>query len=224
MSISYNKEERIEICAKHIEKGVVIIDVDATYIEDTVKIGKGTVIYPGNILEGNTIIGNDAVIGPNNRIVDCEIGDKVNIQSSVLTESKVGNETRVGPFAYLRPNSVIGNGAKIGDFVEIKNSNIGDSTSVAHLTYIGDSDVGKDVNFGCGTAVANYDGKKKYRTTIGNRCFIGCNTNLVAPVNLGEGVYTAAGTTVTKDAPDNSLVIGRAKETIVEDWAKGKYK
>lgn len=213
-----------ETCTKLILSGVVILSPESTYIEDTVKIGEGTIIYPNNIIEGNTRIGKNAILGPNNRIVDCEIGDNVNIQFSVLTESKVGDETRVGPFAYLRPNSVIGKGAKIGDFVEIKNSNIGDSTSVAHLSYIGDSDVGKEVNIGCGTKTANYDGKNKYRTTIGDKCFIGCNTALVAPVNLGNGVYTAAGTTVTKDAPDNALVIGRAKETIIEDWAKGKYK
>lgn len=224
MAISINQEEREKICKKHIENGVIIIDINTTYIEDTVKIGKGTVIYPNNVIEGDTVIGIDAILGPNNRIKDCEIGDRVDIQYSVLIESKVGEETRVGPFAYLRPNSIIGQKAKIGDFVEIKNSNIGDNTSVAHLTYIGDSDVGANVNFGCGTAIANYDGKNKYRTTIGDKCFIGCNTNLVAPVNLGEGVYTAAGTTVTKDAPDYSLVIGRAYDKIIPDWAKGKYK
>lgn len=213
-----------DVCKKHIENGVNIIDVNSTYIEEHVVIGKGTVIYPNNVIEGNSVIGENVVIGPNNRIVDCKIGNGVDIQYSVLIESKVGEGARVGPFAYLRPNSVIGNNAKIGDFVEIKNSNIGDKTSVAHLTYIGDSDVGENVNFGCGTAVANYDGKNKHRCVIGDKCFIGCNTNLVAPVNLGEGVYTAAGTTVTKDAPDYSLVIGRPEENIVEQWAKGKYK
>lgn len=213
-----------ETCANLILSGVVILAPENTYIEDTVKIGEGTVIYPNNVIEGNTVIGKNAIIGPNNRIVDCEIGDNANIQFSVLTESKIGEETRVGPFAYLRPNSVIGKGAKIGDFVEVKNSNVGDNTSVAHLTYVGDSDVGEYVNFGCGTAIANYDGNKKHRTTIGDKCFIGCNTNLVAPVSLGNGVYTAAGTTVTKDVPDNALVIGRAKESIIEQWAKGKYK
>lgn len=221
-NLSY--EQRIEICKKHIENGVNIIDVNSTYIDENVVIGKGTVIYPNNVIEGNTQIGEEAILGPNNRIVDSKIGDKVDVQYSVLLESEVGEESRVGPFAYLRPNSVIGQKAKIGDFVEIKNSNIGQNTSVAHLTYIGDSDVGEHVNFGCGTAIANYDGKNKYRTIIGDKCFIGCNTNLVAPVNLGEGVYTAAGTTVTKDAPDYSLVIGRAKDTIIPNWAKGKYK
>lgn len=224
MSISINQEERKKICEKHIENGVVIIDVNSTYIEDTVIIGKGTIIYPNNVIEGSCVIGNDVVLGPNNRIKDSQIADKVDVQYSVIVESIIGEESRIGPFAYLRPNSVISRKAKIGDFVEIKNSNIGENTSVAHLTYIGDSDVGTDVNFGCGTAVANYDGKKKHRTTIGNKCFIGCNTNLVAPVNLGEGVYTAAGTTVTKDAPGYSLVIGRAQEKVIPNWAKEKYK
>lgn len=224
MGISFNQSERIDICKKHIENGVNIIDINTTYIDESVEIGRGTIIYPNNIIEGDTIIGNNNILGPNNRIVDSKIGNGTNIQYSVLTQAQVGNETRVGPFAYLRPDSVISNNAKIGDFVEIKNSNIGEGTSVAHLTYIGDSDVGQYVNFGCGTAIANYDGKNKHRTTIGDKCFIGCNTNLVAPVKLGEGAYTAAGTTVTKDVPDESLVIGRPTENIIEGWAKGKYK
>lgn len=209
---------------KHMKNGVTIIDPNTTYIDETVEIGKDTVIYPGNILEGKTKIGENCVLGQNNRIIDSEISDNVDIMSSVVKESKIGHGTHVGPFAYLRPNSVVGENARIGDFVELKNSNIGNNTKVSHLTYVGDSDVGSEVNFGCGTVTVNYDGINKTRTTIGNKAFIGCNTNLIAPVKLGDGAYTAAGTTVTDDVPENALVIGRARQEIKEGWAKGKTK
>ena len=225
--IQYAKElaELRRVCnEKHMRNGVVIIDPLVTYIDESVEIGEGTVIYPGNILEGKTVIGKNCVLGPNNRITDSTILDEADVTNSVLIESKVGSKTHVGPFAYLRPNSVVGNNARIGDFVELKNSNIGDGTKVSHLTYVGDSDVGSEVNFGCGTVTVNYDGKNKYRTTIGDKVFIGCNTNLVAPVKLGDGAYTAAGTTITKDVPENSLAIGRVRQEVKEGWAKGKTK
>ena len=131
----------------------------------------------------------------------------------------MGKFTSVGPFAYIRPNCTIGDHIKLGDFVEVKNSVIGDGTKVSHLTYIGDSDVGRNCNFGCGTVTVNYDRVKKYRTTIGDDCFIGCNTNLVAPVTLGDGAYTAAGTTVTDNVPSQALAIGRARQSNKRDWA-----
>ena len=185
--IQYAKDlyEARKLCnEKHMKNGVTIIDPNVTYIDDTVKIGEGTIIYPGNILEGQTEIGKNCVLGPNNRITDSIILDEADVTNSVIIESKVGSKTHVGPFAYLRPNSNVGNNARIGDFVELKNSNIGDGTKVSHLTYVGDSDVGSEVNFGCGTVTVNYDGKNKNRTTIGNKVFIGCNTNLIAPVKL----------------------------------------
>lgn len=218
------EEKRKIINERHMKNGVTIIDPKVTYIDENVEIGEGTVIYPGNILEGNTKIGINCILGQNNRIVDSIIDDGADVMSSVLIESKVGEGTHVGPFAYLRPNSNVGKNARIGDFVELKNSNIGDGTKVSHLTYVGDSDVGSEVNFGCGTVTVNYDGINKHRTTIGNKVFIGCNTNLVSPVNLGDGAYTAAGTTVTEDVPENALVIGRVRQEVKEGWAKGKTK
>lgn len=218
------EEKRKIINERHMKNGVTIIDPKVTYIDENVEIGEGTVIYPGNILEGNTKIGINCILGQNNRIVDSIIDDGADVMSSVLIESKVGEGTHVGPFAYLRPNSNVGKNARIGDFVELKNSNIGDGTKVSHLTYVGDSDVGSEVNFGCGTVTVNYDGINKHRTTIGNKVFIGCNTNLVSPVKLGDGAYTAAGTTVTEDVPENALVIGRVRQEVKEGWAKGKTK
>lgn len=222
--ISCDHETRKVINQLYLEKGVVILDIDTTYIESGIEIGKGTIIYPNNIIEGNTVIGENCVLGPNNHIKDCKIGDKNSITNSVLTESVVGSGSFIGPFAYLRPNCVIGDNVKVGDFVEIKNSNIGDKTKISHLTYVGDSDVGENVNFGCGTVTVNYNGKEKNRTVIEDNAFIGCNTNLVAPVTVGKGAYTAAGTTVTKDVPTDALVIGRVKQEVKENWAKGKTK
>ncbi|MBQ8732379.1 MAG: hypothetical protein IJY82_06090 [Oscillospiraceae bacterium] len=187
-------------------------------IEPGVLIGKGAQIFPGTILRGKTVIGEGCVIGPNSTITDSVVGAGSKILSSVLTQSTVGENTTIGPFTQLRPNSVVGNRVKIGDFVEIKNSTIGDETSVAHLTYVGDSDVGRKVNFGCGVVTVNYDGAKKHRTTIGDYAFIGCNTNLVSPVAIGENAYTAAGTTITEDIPDDSLAIGRPRLEVKKDW------
>jgi len=215
---------RKKINYKHMTNGVTIINPDNTYIGEDVVIGSDTVIYPGNILEGNTVIGSKCVLAQNNRITDTVIGNETEIVSSVLIESKVGNNTHVGPFAWLRPKSNVGDNIRIGDFVEIKNSNIGNGTKVSHLTYVGDSDIGENVNFGCGTVTVNYDGINKHRTVVGNNVFIGCNTNLVAPVKVGDRVYTAAGTTVTKDVPDDALVIGRCRQEIKENWTKGKIK
>ena len=218
------REKRRIINEKHMKNGVTIIDPEATYIDESVEIGEGTVIYPGNILEGCTKIGKNCALGQNNRIVDSIIDDEADVMSSVIMESKVGTGTHVGPFAYLRPNSIVGKNARIGDFVELKNSNIGDNTKVSHLTYVGDSDVGSEVNFGCGTVTVNYDGINKHRTTIGNKVFIGCNTNLIAPVKLGKAVYTAAGTTVTRDVPDYALAIDRGVMKVNEGYTLRKLK
>ena len=203
---------------KFKDNGVIFVDERAVWIDDTVKIGKGTVIEPNVYLKGDTVIGENAIIGFCTEIVNSKIGDNVDIKLSVITDSEIGEGTTVGPFAYVRPNCKVGKKVKIGDFVEIKNSNIDDGTKLAHLTYVGDADVGKNINFGCGTVVVNYDGKKKHRTVIEDNAFIGCNTNLVSPVKVGKNAFTAAGSTITEDVPENSLAIARNRQTIKEEW------
>ncbi|MCQ2551241.1 MAG: UDP-N-acetylglucosamine diphosphorylase [Clostridia bacterium] len=207
---------------KHLTNGVKFIDIEHAYIDDQVVIGKGTVIYPNVVIEGDSVIGEDCVIGLSTRIKDSKIGDKVEVQNSVILESEVGDETSVGPFAYLRPGSKIGKKCKVGDFVEVKNSTLGDGSKSAHLTYIGDSDVGSGVNIGCGVVFVNYDGTNKFRSQVEDDAFIGCNTNLVSPVKVGKGAYIAAGSTVTKDVPSDALCVAREKEYIKPNWAKEK--
>lgn len=206
------EKKRIEINLKHMENGVEFIDINQAYIDETVRIGKGTVIYPCVVLQGDTVIGENCLIGQNTRIVDSYVGRGTDVQSSVIIESSVGEETHVGPFAYMRPGSHVGNHCKVGDFVEVKNSTMGDGAKASHLTYIGDSDVGKDVNLGCGVVFVNYNGHIKQRCVVEDGAFVGCNTNLVAPVRVGEKAYIAAGSTVTKDVPAGALRISRAKE------------
>lgn len=213
---------RAKLIKYHLQNGVTMIDKSSTYIDFDVEIGKDTIIYPNCMIESGTVIGENCIIGPSSKITESKIGDGVSVMSSVLIQASVGDETTVGPFAYLRPNSNIGKKARIGDFVEIKNSNIGNGTKVSHLTYVGDSDVGEKVNFGCGTVTVNYDGKNKFRTTIEDNAFIGCNTNLVAPVTVKAGAYTAAGTTITKEVPEDALAIGRVRQENKEGWAGKK--
>ena len=205
--------------ARLVRKGVRVIDPDSVYAGPNVQVGSGTVLLPGTILRGKTVIGANCEIGPNTMIRDCHIGDRVTVNSSQLNESIVEHDTSIGPFAYVRPNCRVGSHVKVGDFVELKNSNIGDETKISHLTYVGDSDVGRHVNFGCGTVTVNYDGAAKFRTTIGDDAFIGCNTNLVAPVTVGNGAYTAAGSTITDDVPADSLAIARSTQTNKKQWA-----
>ncbi len=203
-----------------MNEGVTILDPDTTYIADTVTIGMDTVIYPQTLLEGHTVIGENCQIGPCTRLTDMTVGDETTMQFTTAMESTVGSFTKVGPYAYIRPNCRIGDHIKVGDFVEVKNSVIGDGTKISHLTYVGDSDVGQNINFGCGTVTVNYDGKKKYRTTIEDNVFIGCNANLVAPVTLKEGSYVAAGSTITKDVPPKALAVARNRQTNLEGWSK----
>lgn len=211
---------RNRINIMHMENGVTLIDHKTTYIGPDVKIGRDTIIYPNNILEGNTEIGENCLLYQNSRIKDSIIGSEVDIQSSVILDSKIGDNTTVGPFAYIRPDTVIGKSARIGDFVEIKKSTIGDGTKVSHLTYIGDAEVGAECNFGCGTVVVNYDGKEKHKTTIGDNSFIGCNTNLVSPVKVGNNSYIAAGSTITAEVKEGDLAIARAKQRNISGWVE----
>lgn len=211
---------RIERNLEYLDAGVVFIDLKAVYIDEGVRIGKGTVIYPCVVLEGDVEIGENCTIGQNTRIKDSIIGNGTSIQSSVILESKVGNETSVGPFAYLRSNSEIGSHCKVGDFVEIKNSRLDDGAKAAHLTYVGDSDVGKKVNLGCGVVFVNYDGSKKYRSVVEDGAFIGCNVNLVSPVHVGKDAYVAAGSTITNDVEDGALYVARSKGKSIEGWVE----
>lgn len=211
---------RMRMAQRLIDAGVLILDTSAVYIDPRVKIGAGTTLLPGTILRGRTVIGENCEIGPNSMICDCVIGDSTTVNASQVNESSVGRNTKIGPFAYVRPGCVIGDEIKVGDFVEVKNSTLGSGTKISHLTYVGDSDVGSHVNFGCGTVTVNYDGQAKYRCHIGDHAFLGCNTNLVAPVHVGDGAYTAAGSTITSDVPDDALGVARARQRNLSDWSK----
>ena len=207
-----------------LDQGVRLMDASSCYVGPQVQVGSGTVLLPGTILRGETFIGKGCEIGPYSMIRDCVIGDKVTVNQSQLNESTVETEAKIGPFAYIRPDCHVGAGVKVGDFVELKNSIIGAGTKISHLTYVGDSDVGQKVNFGCGTVTVNYDGSTKFRTTIGDNAFIGCNTNLVAPVKVGDGAYTAAGSTITNDVPPDSLAIARSMQMVKKQWAAKRRK
>ena len=219
-----NDIARSEIIGKFLDDGIEFCCTDGVSIGNNVTIGAGTVIHSGVILRGNTVIGENCGLGNNCIIENTKVGNNVNLNNVQAYESIIEDDVKIGPYVQLRPNSHIMKGVKIGDFVEIKNSTIGEYTAVAHLTYIGDSDVGANVNFGCGVVTVNYNGDKKFRTVIEDNAFIGCNTNLVAPVRVGKGAYTAAGSTITKDIPDNALAIERGKAEIKEGYASRKLK
>lgn len=202
-----------------MEDGVRIMDPNSVYVGPRVTVGAGTVLLPGTILRGRTTIGGACAIGPNTMIRDCTLGDRVTVNASQLEESTVEEGARIGPFAYIRPHCQVGRDVKVGDFVDLKNSAVGEGSKISHLTYVGDSDVGSRVNIGCGTVTVNYDGLTKYRTAIGDQAFIGCNTNLVAPVRIGDGAYTAAGSTITQDVPADSLAVARSQQVVKKQWA-----
>ncbi|MDR0885087.1 MAG: UDP-N-acetylglucosamine diphosphorylase [Clostridiales Family XIII bacterium] len=206
------KARRLRINFAHAKNGVEFINIENAYIDEDVTIGAGTVIGPDVVLEGKTVIGDNCHIRQNTRIKDSQIGNHTTVDQSVVLQSKIADDTKIGPFAYVRPGSDIGSHVKIGDFVEIKNSVIGDGTKVSHLTYVGDSDLGKGINLGCGVVFVNYDGVAKHRSTIEDEAFIGCNTNIISPVTVGEGAYIAAGTTITKDVGRDDFAIGRVRQ------------
>ena len=201
---------------RHMDSGVEIVCADG------VVIGQDTTILPGTILKGRTVIGKNCVIGPNTAIEDSTVGDGCRINACQIEQSRLEGNIKIGPFTHVRPNSHLKAGVKIGNFVEVKNSVIDENTAVAHLTYVGDSDVGKNVNFGCGTVTVNFDGHAKYRTVIGDDCFIGCNSNLIAPVEIGAGSYIAAGSTITDPVPDDALAIARARQVVKPGWARAR--
>ena len=217
-----NEIYRKILIERFMNHGVEFLSMDGIIISPDVKIGTGTKILPGTILKGKTCVGKNCVIGPNSLIEDSKIGDETLVNSSQIYQSVVDNNVKIGPFCHIRPNSRISHHVKIGDFVEVKNSKIGAGTSISDLTYVGDSDVGNTVNFGCGVVTINYDGVNKNRCKIKDGAFIGCNTNLVAPVAVGKNGYTGAGSTITKDVPDYALGIERGKQVNVAEFSKSK--
>ena len=209
---------RKRILTRHMLAGVTILNPGSTFIDEDVEIGIDTVIYPGVLLEGKTKIGEDCTVGPDSRLVNTVVGNNTTITKSVVTDSVLGDDSQVGPFAYIRPESRIGNRVKIGDFVEIKKSVVGSRTKIPHLAYIGDAEIGENTNIACGVITVNYDGVKKSRTVVGSNSFVGCNVNLIAPVKVSDGSYIAAGSTITEDVPENALSIARSRQTNKEDW------
>lgn len=208
-----------------MQEGVTFIRPDSCMVSSRAVIGRDTIVYPNCRIEGDTQIGEDCVIGPDSRLVNTQIGNETEINKSVVTDSQIGSHTQVGPFAYIRPGNVVGDHVKVGDFVELKKAQIGDGTKISHLTYVGDADVGVNCNIACGVVTVNYDGSKKYKTKIGDHCFIGCNVNLVSPVEIEEYSYVAAGSTITEDVPSKALAVARARQVNKEGWVeqKGRY-
>ena len=196
----------------HMLAGVTLLDPDSIYIDYGVAVGADTVIYPQTMLEGECRVGRGCRLGPHTHLLRSLLGDGVTVRSSVVEESVLEEGTRVGPFAYLRPGCRIGPGVKIGDFVEVKNAVLGAGSKVPHLSYVGDADIGAGVNLGAGVIVVNYDGRRKHRTTIEERAFVGCNSNLISPVRIGPGAYVAAGSTITRDVPGGDLAVARARQ------------
>ena len=206
----------------HLLQGVTMINPAQTYIEKGVIIGQDTIIYPGTIIKGNTVIEENCYIGPNCEISHSKIGKGTKIIQSVVHQSAIGENASVGPFAHIRPDSEISNNTRIGNFVEIKKSVLGEGSKVSHLSYIGDAEIGSSVNVGCGSITVNYDGKNKYKTIIEDKVFVGCNSNLIAPVTIQEGSFIAAGSTITTDVPKDSLAIARGRQVNKEGYLRNK--
>lgn len=200
-------------------EGVTIMDPETTYVDCDVKIGRDTVIYPQTWIEGTTVIGEDCEVGPCVRLQNVQMGNNVMGQFGYYHDCVIDDGVILGQFNHIRPDSHLQEGVKMGNFVEVKNSVIGQGSKLPHLSYIGDTDMGSGVNMGCGTITVNYDGKTKFRTKIGNDAFVGCNSNLVAPVEVEDGAYIGAGSTITKTVPKDNLAIARARQTNIAGWA-----
>lgn len=220
-SLAARREERLAVLEELIAAGVQVMSEDI-YVERGVQVAPGSTLLPGTILRGKTIVAEGCVIGPNTLLENAVVGKNTTVNASQVYDSTLGENNKIGPYTHVRKDTVTGYGVHLGAYVETKNSNFAMGNTVSHLTYIGDSDVGKYCNFGCGTVTCNYDGENKFRTTIGDYVFVGCNTNLVAPVTVGDGAYTAAGSTITKDVPAGDMGIARERQTNLEGWAKPK--
>ncbi len=217
-----NEKVRRRLLDKFMLDGVSIPCIDGVIIDKDAVIGRDTVILPGTIIKEGCVIGNDCVIGPNTVLYKTTVGSFTELNSVQAEEAEIGNNVTMGPFVHIRPMSKVEDFVHCGNFVEVKNSSIGEKTSISHLTYVGDSDVGKNVNFGCGTVTVNFNGKDKNRCVIGDNVFIGCNTNLIAPVEIGERAYLAAGSTITDSVPADALAIARERQTVKENWVTEK--
>ena len=201
-------------------QGVTLMDPNSTYVDVDVEIGQDTIIYPSTWIEGNSKIGEGCKLGPNSHFKNTVMGDNVEAMFSFTEDCEIADDVKMGPYVHIRPNTKLAHKVKIGNFVEVKNSNIGEGSKLPHLSYIGDTDMGSGVNMGCGTITVNYDGKNKFRTIIGDDCFIGCNSNLVAPVKVNNGAYVGAGSTITKEVPENALAIARERQKNIEGWKR----
>jgi len=215
---------RRQKCEALLALGVWLVDPAQTYLDPDVQIGPGTVVHPGCTISGGSVIGGDCTLLPNSRIHASRIGDRTTVENAVITDCEVGSDTTVGPFAYLRNGVTVGDRCRIGCFVELKNSAIGNETKISHLTYVGDSDLGEDVNLGCGVVFVNYDGKTKHRSSVGDRAFIGCNVNLISPVRIGPEAYVAAGSTITDEVPGGAFAIARERQTTKPGWVEERKK
>lgn len=213
---------------RHLETlmraGVSIVDPDHTYVDVDVEVGEDSTLLPGTILEGRTRIGSSCTIGPSSHLTDCVVGERAVVHSTRGEGARIGDGVEVGPFAHLRPGTVLGDDVRVGAFVQMKNSKVGAGAKVPHLAYVGDADVGAGANLACGTVTVNFDGRDKHRTTIEDGAFVGCGSMLVAPVTIGEGAYVAAGSTVTDDVPAGALAIARARQVIKEGRAEGRLR
>jgi bifunctional UDP-N-acetylglucosamine pyrophosphorylase/glucosamine-1-phosphate N-acetyltransferase len=216
---------RARVLDRLMAEGVTVIDPRTTYVDDTVEIGPDTVLYPGVILEGRTVIGRESSVGTGCHVANSAIGDRVTLRAyCVVADATVEAGAALGPFCHLRPLAHIGPDAKIGNFVELKKARIGRGAKVPHLSYVGDATLGADVNFGAGAITCNYDGVNKNETIIGDGAFIGTNSALVAPLTIGDGAYVAAGSVITKDVPAEALAVARGRQEMREGWARRKKK
>jgi bifunctional UDP-N-acetylglucosamine pyrophosphorylase/glucosamine-1-phosphate N-acetyltransferase len=217
-----NRIVRRRINAEHLANGVTLLDPETAFIDVDVRIGRDTVIHPLTFLEGETRIGGGCEIGPSARIVDTSVADEAVVQFSVVRGARIGRRSNVGPYASIRPGTVLGDGAKVGTFVEVKASRVGRGSKVPHLSYVGDATIGEGTNIGAATVTVNYDGYEKHRTTIGDDVRIGSDTMLVAPVRVGDGAVTGAGSVITRDVPPGALAVERAEQRVVEGYRKRK--
>lgn len=218
-----NAAARRKVLDALYDAGVEIVDESGVTVGPDVRVGCDTRLLPGTILRGCTTVGEGCVLGPDTLLEDCTVADGAVVNASQAYRTSIGPGVTVGPFCHLRPGTCLEERVHVGDFVELKNAHIGAGTKVPHLSYVGDADVGEGVNFGCGCVTANYDSLHKFRTTVGDHAFIGCHTNLIAPVTVGENAFTAAGSTVTKDVPDGALAVERDKQVNLEGWVRRRH-